>query len=341
MDAESASTRQPRVAIVILNWNDAAATVACLDALRATDYSNYTTIVVDNGSTDGSAARLRGIAGIDLITNPTNLGYTGGVNIGIGRAIASGADYVWLLNSDATTKPDVLAQLVSAAEADEQIGLVSPVFCDPGDASAMEFRLGRFDSDGRQASQTIDASTAAAWQRDHPDQVVLLGTALLIRRRLIAAIGMLDPDFFAYVEDVDYCLRAHAAGFRAVAVPGAVVGHKFKQPIENPDGVPPYLHYFITRNYLLLWRKLPPPVLLRKATLWFLRQRLAQIQRMPSIPGAIDAVLAGLWDGVRGVGGPYRPHHKAPWVLRMALGRHSNFWLAMIDRKNPFKRPAR
>ena len=343
MDAPGASIQpaQPRVAIVILNWNDTPATLACLDALRATGYANYTTIVVDNGSTDGSVDRLRGIAAIDLITNPTNLGYTGGVNAGIGRAMAAGADYVWLLNSDATTQPDVLARLVATAESDERIGLVSPVFCDPDDPSAMEFCLGRFDPAARQASQTADAPTAAAWQRDDPAGVVLLGTALLIRRRVIETIGMLDPDFFAYVEDVDYCLRAHAAGFLAVAEPAAVVGHKFKQPIENPAGVPPYLHYFITRNYLLLWRKLPPPVLWRKATLWFLHQRLSQIQRMPGIPSAIDAVLAGLWDGVRGVGGPYRPNRKAPWPLRLAFGRFPGFWLALIDGRNPFGRPAR
>ncbi|HBK09482.1 MAG TPA: glycosyltransferase family 2 protein [Acetobacteraceae bacterium] len=348
MDAAGASTQpapaeqavQPRVAIVILNWNDAESTLACLDALRATDYPNYATIVVDNGSTDGSAARFLDIAAIDLVTNTTNLGYTGGVNVGISRAIALGADYVWLLNSDATTRPDVLSRLVAVAEADERIGLVSPVFCDPDDPLEMEFCLGRFDPAGRQASQTIDASTATAWQHDHPNEVILLGTALLIRRRVIETIGMLDPNFFAYVEDVDYCLRAHAAGFRIVAVPEAVVGHKFKQPIGDPGGVPPYLHYFITRNYLLLWRKLPPPVLLRRATLWFLHQRLTQIARMRGVPSAIDAVLAGLWDGVRGVGGPYQSNRKAPWLLRITLGRHPAFWLALINGKNPFGRLA-
>lgn len=342
MDAAGAPTQppRPRVAIVILNWNDAGSTLVCLDALQATDYPNFATIVVDNGSTDGSVGRLRDVAAIDLVTNPTNLGYTGGVNVGIARAMAAGADYVWLLNSDATTKPDVLSRLVAAAEADERIGLVSPVFRDPDESAVMEFCLGRFDPDGRQASQTTDAATAEAWQRDYPNQVVLLGTALLIRRRVIETIGTLDPNFFAYVEDVDYCLRAHAAGFRAVAVPGAVVGHKFKQPIENPDGVPAYLHYFITRNYLLLWRKLPAPVWLRKATLWFLHQRLSQIARMPAVPAAIDAVLAGLWDGMRGVGGPFDPDRKAPWLLRMTLGRHPAFFLALIDGKNPFGRPA-
>ena len=348
MDVTDALTRpasvgravQPKVAIVILNWNDVQATLACLKALRATDYPDYTTIVVDNGSSDGSAAHLRDMETIDLVTNVTNLGYTGGVNIGIGRAMATGADYVWLLNSDATTSPDVLGRLVAAAEIGQKIGLVSPIFCDPDDPATIEFRLGRFDPDARQATQTADPAVALTWQRDHPDQVVVLGTALLIRRQLIETIGVLDPEFFAYVEDVDYCLRAHAAGFHVVAVPDAVVGHKFKQPVEHPDLVPPYLHYFMARNYLLLWRKLPSPKWMRKGTIWFLHQRLAQIARMRCAPRAIDAVLAGLWDGVCGIGGPYHADRRAPWLIRMMLGRHPAFLLALLDGRNPFRRSA-
>jgi GT2 family glycosyltransferase len=330
-ESRLAPTVAPKVAIVILNWNDGAATLACLDALRSTDYRNYVTIVVDNGSTDGSAQSIRDAASADLVQNPTNLGFTGGVNVGISRALAAGADYVWLLNSDATTGPDVLSRLVAAAEADEQIGLVSPVMHDPDDPAMVEFCLGRFDPAARFATQTTDPATALEWQRHHPNEVVLLGTALLIRRRLIETIGMLDASFFAYVEDVDFCLRAHAAGFRAVAVPDAVVLHKFKQPVDNPGRVPAYLHYFITRNYLLLWRKLPGPMFARKAMLWYLHQRLTQIARMRDLPAAVDAVLAGLWDGMRGIGGPYRPHHRAPWLVRVLVGRHPDFWLAVLN----------
>ena len=329
----------PAVAIVILNWNGGTETLACLDALKSTDYPHRTTIIVDNGSTDGSLESIRAWDSVDVVANPTNLGFAGGVNVGIRRAMELGADYVWLLNSDATTQPDILTMLVAAAEADKHIGLVSPVFYDPDHRQSAEFRLGRFDPVTRCAAQTADPDVALDWQQNHPDQVVLLGTALLIRRRLIETIGVFDPGFFAYVEDVDYCLRAQSAGFRAVAVPEAVVYHKFKQPVENPGGVPAYLHYFMTRNYLLLWRKMPPPVWLRKATIWFLHQRLTQIRRMRDVE-AIDAVLAGLWDGFRGIGGPYRPVRKAPWFLRVTFGRHPGFWLALLNTPNikPFRR---
>ena len=339
-DQSAGQPSSPKVAVVILNWNDGPATLACLEALQSTDYLNYTIVVVDNGSTDGSVQRVRGFGSIDLVVNPVNLGYTGGVNVGINRALACGADYVWLLNSDAVTQPDVLSQLVAKAESDPRIGLVSPVFHDPDQPQAAEFCLGRFDPASRYADQTTDPAIAAMWQNDPASQPLLLGTALLIRRCVIETIGLFDTSFFAYVEDVDYSLRTRAAGYRVVAVPDAVVYHKFKQPVDRPAEVPAYLHYFITRNYLLLWRKLPRPMLLRKATLWFLSQRLRQICRMKYVEPAVEAVLAGLWDGVRGVGGPYRPTRRSPWLLRVTFGRQPEFWLALLSRRNPFRRNA-
>ena len=173
----------PKVAVVILNWNDGAATLACLDALASANYPNIMTIVVDNGSTDGSAQRIRDTVAVDLVINPTNLGFTGGVNVGIARAMAAGADYVWLLNSDATIQPGVLSRLVAVAESDDRIGLVSPVFRDPNRPAVSEFCLGRFDPEARVATQTADPRIAADWECDYPDQIVLLGKALLIRRR--------------------------------------------------------------------------------------------------------------------------------------------------------------
>jgi GT2 family glycosyltransferase len=327
----------PLVVVVILNWQDGHATLACVASLKVLANVRYRVIVVDNGSTDGSADRLAAVEGVDLIRNRQNLGFAGGVNVGLRQAMQNGADYVWILNNDATVTPDALARLVAAAESDPRIGLVSPVFHDPLHPETLEFCVGRFNPHSRYADQTNIPATAHEWQRTYPDQVVLLGTALLIRRSLIEAIGGLDDRFFAYVEDVDYCLRATAAGFRNVALPSAIVYHRFKTPVENPSGCPDYLHYFMTRNYLLLWKKLPGPVLLRKAALWFLHQRLIQIERAAGARGTIDAILAGLWDGLRGVGGPYDPAHRMPWPLRSLLGRCPRFWIRLMDGKPPLR----
>jgi GT2 family glycosyltransferase len=326
----------PLVCVIILNWKDSEATFACLRALAGTGYPNLCTVVVDNGSTDGSVETLARMDSVNLIRNGRNLGFTGGVNVGLRHAVSKGADYVWMLNSDATVQPDVLGKLVAAAESDPRIGLVSPVFHDPDVPDVPEFCLGRFDPAARYATQTADVAQAKEWQANHPDQVLLLGTALLVRRSLIEAIGGLDEGFFAYVEDVDYCLRSLKAGFRNVAVPDAVVYHKFKQPVTDPAACPPYLHYFMSRNYLLLWKKLPGSPLLQKAAVWFLRQRLVQLDRMRDQPAAVDALLAGLWDGVRGRTGPYDPGRRMPWPVRVLLERHPGALIRLLDGKLPF-----
>lgn len=320
----------------MLNWNDGDTTLACLRALARTRYDRLTTIVVDNGSHDGSADRIAAeMPAVRLVRNPVNLGFTGGVNTGIRAAMDLGADFVWLLNSDALTGPDVLARLVDVAQADPAIGLVSPVFNDPDAPDRLEFCLGRFDPRSRVADQTTDPAVAARWMAQEPDRVLLIGTALLVSRRLIETIGMLDDRFFAYVEDVDYSLRSTAAGFRNVAVPDAVVGHKFKEPVQRPDSVPPYLHYLITRNYLLLWRKLGGPFLFSRAMLWFVRARLLQMARMPDQHAAIEALLAGLWEGWLGRGGPYRPKARMPRPLAALLRWCPRGWVCLLDGRLP------
>ncbi len=320
----------PKVAIVVLNWRDSEATFACLDSLAATDYPNFRAVVVDNASIDGSVDELARRPSIDLVRNSVNLGFTGGVNVGLRHAADSGADYIWVLNSDAVVRPDVLGKLVAVAEADPTIGLVSPVFHDPDEPERVEFCVGRFDPLARYASQTADPAQARDWQRNFPDEILLLGTALLVRRAVFERIGGLDDQFFAYVEDVDFSLRSLRAGFRNVAVPDAVVFHKFKQPADNPESCPPYLHYFMSRNYLLLWHKLPGS-LFCKATLWFLRQRLIQLQRLKDDRAGTDALLAGLWDGLRRIGGPYVAQRRMPWPLDALFRRCAGAILVLLD----------
>lgn len=321
----------PLVCAIVLNWNNLAATSACIQSLTDTGYPRLRIIVVDNASTDGSAEALAAAPGIEFVSNRANLGFTGGVNAGIARAMASLADYVWLLNSDATAEPDVLRMLVATAERDARIGLVSPVFHHPEHPDNKEFCLGILDPDSCVLRQTADPETARIWCENYPGQIVLLGTALLIRRAVLESLGGLDDRFFAYVEDVDYSLRAHQAGFNVVAVPNAIAYHAFKTPITDPGRCPPYLHYYMSRNYLLLWRKLPDFTFRRKATVWFLRERLAQLARIKHDRLATEALLSGLWDGVRGVGGPYVAARRMPGMLRWLLRCNPRLLIRLMD----------
>ncbi|HQT75851.1 MAG TPA: glycosyltransferase, partial [Rhodopila sp.] len=114
----------PAVYIIVLNWNGLHDTLRCITSLEQQQYANTRILVVDNGSTDGSADALRALGDrIELIEVPTNLGYTGGNNLAMHQAFAQDADYVWLFNNDAVAEPDTLSKLMVRCEADTRIGL--------------------------------------------------------------------------------------------------------------------------------------------------------------------------------------------------------------------------
>jgi GT2 family glycosyltransferase len=325
---------EPSVAIVVLNWNDPAPTFDCLDALRRLDYGNARFVVVDNGSRPETLRPLTALTDIELLKNPTNLGFAGGANVGLRHAFSTGADYVWLVNADALPAPGALKALVAMAEAEPTIGLLSPLLHDHGNLQKPNACFGFFDRRSLGTTQTDDPEQARRWLAECPGSVIAFGTALVIRRRLFEAIGGFDESLFAYAEDVDYCLRCVRAGFRVSFCFDAVVWHSFRDPVGDPEGCPPHIHYYMTRNYPLLWRKLSTHSLpLARAAYWLLRRRLLVIERLSANQTAAEAVLAGLWDGFIGRGGVYDPTRRAPWWLRKSLGRHPGAIIRLMDGK--------
>src|SRR5690349_15292171 len=123
-----------RLSIVILNWNGAADTLACLDSVERARPEFVEAIVVDNGSAEADVARVGaavdGRSWAELVRNVENLGFAGGCNVGIARALERGADYVMLLNNDATIEPGAFEALVEHLEANPHTGLASPLILD-------------------------------------------------------------------------------------------------------------------------------------------------------------------------------------------------------------------
>lgn len=312
----------PRVDILALNWNGCDDTLRGLRSLRDQSYGNFRIVVIDNGSIDGSPERLRAEAGISLIELPANLGYTGGNNYGMRHAFADGADYVWLFNNDATAEPDTLAMLVAAAEADSRIGLASPVIRPEDDPRGIQYSAGLFDLSVPTYLPGYSLEQGETWQAEHPDRIVLSGAAMLVSRSLYERIGDLDDRLFAYWEDVEYSIRSASNGFRNVMVSHASVLHASKTGIAAPEKVKPHYYYFMARNEILMWRRLCRGALLLKAVIWVLQKQLRQLELMPGYAAGVEAVLSGLWDGCRGIGGAYGPRRRMPQPFRYLLHRH-------------------
>lgn len=212
----------PAVSVVVLTWNGAAYVEACLAALLAqASEATLEVLVVDNGSTDGTAGLVaRQFPGVRLIRHERNLGFSAGNNAGLR---AAGGEVLVLLNQDTVVHPGWLAALLAAFD-DPAVGIAGCKLLYPNGTiqHAGGFIYGPCadaDHHGRGAPDDGRFDQAA-------DAEFVTGAALAIRRAAMEQIGLLDEGFSpAYYEDIDWCYRARAAGWRVRYVPGAVVTH--------------------------------------------------------------------------------------------------------------------
>jgi GT2 family glycosyltransferase len=211
-----------RVIPVVVDHNRHDDTFQCLSSLRAAIRPEEPIVVVDNGSTE--PLQLAGMAAIHLIRETENGGFARGFNTGIRHALALGAEAVLVLNNDTIVERQLLTELT--AEMKPGVGITAPriYFADApfriwsdgfrANPLTLEMRLGRRDQ--------IDAGTD-----DEPRAVdYVTGCAMLIHRSVFESIGYFDERFFAYYEDLDFCVRARRAGFGIVNVPRARLWHK-------------------------------------------------------------------------------------------------------------------
>ena len=217
----------PHVVLLILTWNRRDDVLRCVASLPRLTYANLTPVVIDNASADDTVAALRAAhPRLEIIRNPSNLGYAGGNNVGIRRALARGADYVLLINSDTEVTPGMVSELVRVAESDPRIAVVgcrNLLLEDParlwGAYDTLTYGPFAVRSDG--AGQP----DGPAWHGTR-DVDVAIGNGYLWRRAALEQVGLLDESLFGYHEDVDWCLRARRAGWRVVYAGDAAILHK-------------------------------------------------------------------------------------------------------------------
>jgi GT2 family glycosyltransferase len=308
------------VLIVILNWNSPQETLAAVESVLQMDYPNYHLAIIDNGSTDNSVELLSKIedARVELIRSPENLGFTGGCNLGFKKALQTGADYVWLLNSDAVTEPGTLSSLIRVAEEDNRIGLVSPLIASLQRPSTFIYASGYFNAQVPSCMTTRDREIASRWAVEHSDKILLLGTALLVRVDLIRKIGMLDADIFAYWEDSDFSMRSNQAGFRNVVDFTSTVYHSEKFPTDKLEEIKPHFWYYIARNEIRFWKKHASLFPRIKPLWWAYRLQLDHLNAVNGLEPARQAILSGMWDGWLNRNGPFRTNGRMPrWIARI------------------------
>jgi len=242
-----------KLVAVVLNWNGGDDTLAALASL-----ADLPVVCVDNGSTDGSPDAIAAqFPHVELIRTGVNLGFSGGNNVGIRRALARGADWVLLLNNDAVADAGLPAALAAAAAERPDAGVLAckVFFADPPDVlmyagGRVNLRLGywgRQDGFGQRDDGRFDTLR---------DVDRATGAAMAASRAAIERAGLLDESLFAYAEDTEWCLRIREAGFGVVFVPDAKVWHVGSAStggMRSPTSI-----YYDTRNMIAVAERHDP-----------------------------------------------------------------------------------
>jgi GT2 family glycosyltransferase len=227
-------TEQPHVVVVVLGYNEIAWLGRCLSSVLATRYDNFTVVFVDNASSDGSRELVADqFPAVHIVLNDRNLGYAGGNNSGIEYAFTLDPDCVVLLNPDTWVEPDWLNHLVDVFRDDPEIGVVTAMIR-TYDSNT------RLDTSCSQIFRTIPACLDDLWTDKLKPWYYTdtgSGAALMMSRKFLTTVGIIDPEFFIYFEEIDLLRRGRLHGFRlAISTTGIV--HHFNR-LEDPEQTRP------------------------------------------------------------------------------------------------------
>jgi GT2 family glycosyltransferase len=245
---------EPKLTIIIVNWNGWEDTLACLESISQTDYPALQVIVVDNGSTNESVARLQKSASdFTLIQAGENLGFAGGNNLGIRHALAEGTDLIWLLNNDTEVVPDAPRKLATLAiEHHDEADFFGSWITLAEDPDRLWFGGGEYDwrtgtfghryfNQSIRELDSVGSTYETAW---------ITGCSVVVHAARLESLGLMDEDLFLYQEEVEWQLRNNPRKPRGLILAEPLVVHKVGRSSGGSQG---YLgSLFMSRNFLKL-----------------------------------------------------------------------------------------
>lgn len=322
----------PKVSAVTVNWNSLKVTIECLESLQKVNYPNFEVIVVDNASTDGSAEKIEELfPEMTLIKSEKNYGWGGGTNVGLKYAMESGSDYIWLLNNDLVVEPDALGKLVAAAERTNEAVLVSPILYFYSTRTRIQHCGSEFDWKNYVVRNISDLGEIASINEK---DFWTWCTAVLVKREVVEKVGYFDEKYFIYFDDLDYSARAMSAGCRHKLESSAKVYHRsHSADVGGIRSHPLHYFYYMTRNEYWFWKERAKGL----KRMVFLRMYMARLIRMLAYyqregwDDIIDASLAGLYCGIRNIGGPWDKSIKMPRRWKKLIMNQPYFWVRLCE----------
>ena len=253
--------KEPKIAIIIINWNTYQLTFNCLKSLKACTYNNKTIFLVDNGSKDGSGDKIAlEFPDINFIKNEINEGFTGANNKALKVILKQNFDYVLLLNNDTVVKPNFLSLLEARMDSDQNLAATQPLILDFPNKNTIWNAGGSFNSffclfktrfKGMIYNPKLKIDTYTQW---------ISGCCILVKIAVIKKVGLLDNRFFIYFEDADWSIRMTNLGYKLGVVPESIIYHhssgsNVKNNTSSEGNLSPYSHYLNVRNHIYLIKK--------------------------------------------------------------------------------------
>lgn len=243
----------PELSVILINYKRVQDTIECIASLQKSTFTNFEIIVVDNASRDGSVEKLRStFPDLHLLECEENLGFAEGNNVGMRTALASGSKFILLLNNDTIVDRNALGELLATMRRHPEAGIVGAkiYYCDR--PNVLWYAGGYFNEHSSFGGHYgIGEPDSGKYDTERTCSLIT-GCCLLIRREVCERIGLLDSDYFAYLEDADYCTRARREGYALFYQPKAIIHHKISS--TSAWDSPVYI-YFNLRNKILFLRK--------------------------------------------------------------------------------------
>jgi GT2 family glycosyltransferase len=255
------------IALIILNWKQPQLTFDTIDSIfkcQVQDFK-YHIFLVDNGSPDDSLAQFKVKYGknseVTILETGVNLGYAGGNNFGLKKALKLKYDYFLVANNDILVAPDFLQKLFNASQKNPDAVLTPKIYFAPG----YEFHKDRYSKHeigkviwavGSQidwhniygSNIGIDEVDHGQYDKVQPPIDFISGCCFLISKEIIKKIGIFDERYYLYMEDSDLTERAKIAGYQLLLVPESVIWHCNSGSSKPGSSLQ---DYFITRNRLI------------------------------------------------------------------------------------------
>lgn len=216
----------PKIAIVLLNYNNYKDTIACIESLQQVQYPNFNVIVVDNKSTNESLKKLYTYesANVKIVESNKNGGFAFGNNIGIDIAKEENAEYVLLLNNDTLVTENFLEELLKCFSFEENVGIATGRIMYNSEQKKVWYAGGRIDWTNLRAIHR--GINGKLYNVQGMESVGFAsGCCMMISKECLKKIGGLPEEYFMYYEDLDYCLKAIEAGYKIIYNPESVIYH--------------------------------------------------------------------------------------------------------------------